>query len=143
MTVQQITPGLLLKHISIRDKNTPCIHKAKIEPKLYHKEKYLFKKIHCNNINQFCLHLADYYKYIYEDISGISSENHKSLLKNQTTKVLKKRQTVVYNIIRGISSKEIIENYLKYLSNEIQENEIFNPELQNINEEKIKKMLYI
>ena len=84
--------------------------------------------------------MTDYYKYIYEDISGISSENHKSLSKNQTTKALKKRQTVVYNIIRGISSKEIIENYLKYLSNEIQENEIFNPELQNINEEKIKNI---
>ena len=126
--------------LSIRDKKSPCIHKKKIEPKLYHKEKHLFKKIHCNNINQFCLHLADYYKYIYEDISGISTENHKKLSKNQTTKDLKKRQSVVYNIIRGISSKEIIENYLKYLSDEIQKSEIFNTELQNINEEKIKNI---
>jgi hypothetical protein len=103
----------------------PCIHKQKLEKRFYDKEKQLF--LHSNNINQFCEHLAEYYKIAYEDIMGISGEKqNKALPKSLTTKSLKKRHSIIVEVIKGKSTKEIIEIYLNYLFEEIKESTIFN-----------------
>ena len=133
--------------LSPKDKKIPCIHKTKIEMRNYNKLKELkyFKKMHCKNINQFCLHLAEYYKYICDDIIGSSKKNseensNKTLIKYPTTKALRKRQTArdIFNIIRECSSKELVEKYMKYLSNEMKESAIFNKGINNNAEENKK-----
>ena len=133
--------------LSPKDKKIPCIHKTKIEMRNYNKLKELkyFKKMHCKNINQFCLHLAEYYKYICDDIIGSSKKNseensNKTLIKYQTSKALRKRQTArdIFNIIRECSSKELVEKYMKYLSNEMKESAIFNKGINNNTEENKK-----
>ena len=134
--------------ISLKNKKIPCIHKKKLEPKTYNKLKENFKKFHCKNINQFCLHLAEYYEYICQDIIGKPKKdteetaNHKSLVKYPTSRILKKRITVqnIFNIIRECSSKELVEKYMKYLSSEIQESTIFNTISNNNNEDHNKKI---
>ena len=136
--------------LSQKDKTIPCIHKTKLEIKNYTKlkENNYFKKLHCKNINQFCLHLAEYYTYICQDIIGIPKKNsedilkNKTLLKNQTAKILKKRATVkdIFNIIRECSAKEIIDKYMKFLTSAMEESNIFNIGLNDNNEENIKKI---
>ena len=136
--------------ISIKDKKNPCIHKTKMESKTYMKlkEKKFFENNHCKNINQFCLHLAEYYNYICEDIIGKQRKNlegspkiHRSIIKFPN-KGLKKRTTVqnIFNIIRECSSKELVEKYMKFLSNEIKDSTIFNTKSNNKYEDNLKKI---
>ena len=135
--------------LSPKDKKIPCIHKTKIEIRNYNKLKELkyFKKMHCKNINQFCLHLAEYYKYICDDIIGSSkkpneenSNSNKNMIRYQTAKTLRKRQTArdIFNIIRECSSKELVEKYMKYLANAMQDSAIFNIGINNTMEENKK-----
>ena len=120
--------------LSPKDKKIPCIHKTKIDSKVYLKlkEKKFFKKMHCKNINQFCLHLAEYYTYIYQDIIGLSKKKieDKHLGRYPTSKIFQKRKTtkVIFDIIKESSSKEIVDKYMNYLTNAMQESTIFNSE---------------
>ena len=118
--------------LSTIEKKMPCIHKFKLEPKIYNKlkEKNFFKKNHCKNLNQFCLQLADYYNYICQDIIGIPKEaGEKYVSKSpKKAKIAKRRQTTrdAFSLIKESSSKEIVERYMKFLSNAMQDSPIFN-----------------
>ena len=102
----------------IREKKTEkkkdCIHKTKLDNRIYQKEKSFIKKNHCKNINQFCLQFAGYYKYIFQDI--IRGNNQSTTPQSQNQK-MKYRQS---------SAKEVVEIYMKNLSNVIKESNIFN-----------------
>jgi hypothetical protein len=130
--------------LSTRTQNA-CIHKQKIEKSFYDKEKQLL--LHSNTINQFCEHLAEYYKIAYEDIMGISGEKkNKTLPKCLTTKSLKKRNSIINIVIKGKSTKEIIELYLNYLSEKIKKSPIFEDNSDNNsekNDDKQKALLVI
>ena len=122
--------------LSLKDKKHPCIHKLKIESKNYLKlkEKKILKKMHCKNINQFCLHLAEYYTYICQDIIG--KQTTKTLVKFATSKTLLKKADKDSKIKEN-SSKEIVDKYMQFLSNAMTETIIFN------NEEDKQKALHI
>jgi hypothetical protein len=124
--------------LSKKNKKEYCIHKTKIEQKIYTKGKIFFKKMHPKNINQFCQHLAEYYKYAYEDIMINSKAKH-NRPKYEMTKQLKKRQVLTTSNYKWSSTKEIIEQYMKYLSDEIKQSIIFNDNLINMNEAKKEK----
>ena len=133
--------------LSPKDKKLPCVHKTKIEMKNYNKLKEIkyFKRVHCKSINQFCLHLAGYYKYICQDIIGIQKEDierNKDMMKCLTTKVLRKRGTTreIYSFIKECSSKEIVDKYMNYLSNAMKESTIFNIGLNDNDGETNKKI---
>ena len=133
--------------LSPRNEKIPCIHQTKMEPKNYNELRLLsyFKSMHCRNINEFCLKLAEHYKYICDDIIGITKNNEESLIQNKTIKSphknMRKRQTCKENInvIRECSSKELIDKYMKYLTHAIHESTIFNIGSSNNNEEKVEK----
>ena len=135
--------------LSLKNKKISCIHRAKIDQKNYKINKEAFNKNHCKNINQFCLHLADYYSIICEDIIGKPKTNteetplsRKTMVKSQTSKNLLKKRTSkdIFSEIRESSSKEIVEKYMQYLSNLIKDSTIFNIDLSNNSEEYRKKI---
>ena len=70
--------------------------------------------MHCKNINQFCLHLAEYYTYICQDIIG--KQTTKTLVKFATSKTLLKKADKDSKIKEN-SSKEIVDKYMQFLSN--------------------------
>ena len=104
----------------IKKKQILCIHQAKIDQKMYKKlkDKKRFKNCHCKNINRFCKILADYFCEIYRDES--------------------------INVFKESSPKEIVEKYMNYLNDAMQDSPIFNT---GFNEKKIendkKKALHI
>ena len=119
-----------------------CIHRLKIDQKIYNrlKEIKFFKNCHCKNINQFCLHFADYFSEIFQDILDISKQNgdenkNSNSFKEQIPRTLKKKQTnrEAFITFKESSPKEIVEKYMKYLNNAIQESPIFK---SGINEKK-------
>ena len=96
------------------EKKNDCIHKSKIDNRIYQREKLILKKNHCKNINQFCLHFAGYYKYILQDIIREEKQTPTPSSNNQK---LRYKQS---------SAKEVVEIYMKNLTNVIKESEIFN-----------------
>lgn len=64
------------------------------------KDKKRFKNCHCKNINRFCKILADYFCEIYRDES--------------------------INVFKESSPKEIVEKYMNYLNDAMQDSPIFN-----------------
>ena len=107
--------------IVIRDKKNECVHKTKYENKIYQKEKPNIKKMHCKNINQFCLHFADYYSNICQDIINSQNQTETPYSNSNTpnTQKMKYRQS---------SSKEVVEIYMNNLKEIIKESPIFNNE---------------
>ena len=114
----------------IRDKKNHCIHKTKYDSKVYQREKPKIKKMHCKNINQFCLHFAEYYKNICQDIINTQKHTDTENSSNNLAFVPKMKY-------RQNSSKEVVELYMKNLSEIMNESPIFN------NEEERKKALQI
>ena len=102
--------------LAFRTKKNNCIHKSKLDNKMYQKEKNAIKKFHCKNINQFCFHLAEYYKYIVNDIIKEEGQSTPTPQKNDNHKMKYKQY----------SSKEVVETYMSYLTNEIKDSKIFN-----------------
>ena len=96
----------------IRNNNNECIHKTKLDSKFYKKEKINLSKMHCKNINEFCTHLAEYYKIISHDIlNGINQTPNES-----NTHKMKYIQR---------SAKDVVETYMKHLTSVIKESNIF------------------
>ena len=114
----------------IRDKKNHCIHKTKYDSKVYQREKPKIKKMHCKNINQFCLHFAEYYINICQDIINTQKHTDTESSSNNLAFVPKMKY-------RQNSSKEVVELYMKNLSEIMNESPIFN------NEEEREKALQI
>ena len=103
----------------IRNKKSDCVHKTKIDNKYYQKEKAFIKKMHCKNINQFCLHFAEYYKHIFQDIIRAKNQENTSSIPSSSNTKIKYRQS---------SAKEVVEIYMNHLKEVIKESNIFNIE---------------
>jgi hypothetical protein len=86
--------------------------------------------MHCKNINQFCLHFAEYYINICQDIINTQKHTDTESSSNNLAFVPKMKY-------RQNSSKEVVELYMKNLSEIMNESPIFN------NEEERKKALQI
>ena len=101
----------------IRNKKSDCVHKSKLDNKIYLKEKQFIKKSHCKTINQFCIRLAEYHQYICNDIiAGIGQSTPiPQSQKNESHKIKYKQS----------SSKDVVDIYMSYVENEINESNIF------------------
>jgi hypothetical protein len=97
----------------IRQNKTECIHKRNMDNKHYQKEKMSIKKMHCKNINQFCLHFTDYYRNIFQDII---KNNNQECDDNQKNQKMKYRQ---------ISTKDVLEIFMEHLTELIKASSIF------------------
>ena len=97
----------------IRQNKTECIHKRNMDNKHYQKEKISIKKMHCKNINQFCLHFTDYYRNIFQDII---KNNNQECDDNQKNQKMKYRQ---------ISTKDVLEIFMEHLTELIKASSIF------------------
>ena len=105
----------------IRDKKNHCIHKTKYDNRLYQREKPKIKKMHCKNINQFCLHFAEYYINIFKDIINNQNQTETPYSNNINTITQKMKY-------RQNSSKEVVELYMNNLTEIINESPLFNKE---------------
>ena len=95
-----------------------CVHKENMDNRYYQKEKSLIKKMHCKNINQFVLHFAEYHEYIFMDIVKENKENNNKI--NNENEI--NEQKIKY---RQISSKKVLEIFIKHLNEIIKKNNIF------------------
>ena len=102
-----------------------CIHKTKLENRIYQKDKKKIKKMHCKNINQFCFHFAEYYQIICQDI-----------IKGQT-QTPTQSSINIKSKYKQSCSKEVVEMYMNNLTNVIKQTSIFD------NEEDRQKALHI
>ena len=85
--------------------------------------------MHCKNINEFCTHLAEYYKIISHDIlNGINQTPNES-----NTHKMKYIQR---------SAKDVVETYMKNLTSVIKESNIFDKGFTYNMELYIKKFMY-
>ena len=113
-----------------RNKKNNCVHKTKMDNRYYQKEKAFIKKMHCKNINQFCLHFAEYYKNIFKDIINKKNQNF-----TNTNIKMKYKQS---------SAKEVLEIYMNHLKELIEESDIFNNDesMKNTREKEKQNSLY-
>ena len=95
-----------------------CVHKENMDNRYYQKEKSLIKKMHCKNINQFVLRFAEYHEYIFLDIVKENKENNNKI--NNENEI--NEQKIKY---RQISSKKVMEIFIKHLNEIIKKNNIF------------------
>jgi hypothetical protein len=77
--------------------------------------------MHCKNINQFCLHFAEYYINICKDIINNQNQTETPYSNNINTITQKMKY-------RQNSSKEVVELYMNNLTEIINESPLFNKE---------------
>ena len=123
----QINPYIL-----IISRENDCIHQQKMEKKNYKKIKDVLiqKKIHCSNINEFTIHLSDYYKEIGQDILNSSKINNDTNnpydLSSGEEKISLKGKNKTLQVSKKTMVKEILDQYKKYVSETMNESNLFN-----------------
>ena len=128
----------------IISKEDNCIHQQKMEKKTYSKlkEGQLLKNLHCSNINEFAKHLGDYYSFIRQDILDSynrkkdSNDNCVDDQNSKNPKVSKKKNMNEIHIIsKKTNVKEVLDQYISYITEAINESNIFSPQKLMDNEE--------
>jgi hypothetical protein len=131
-------------YILIISKEDNCIHQQKMEKKTYSKLKdgQILKKFHCSNINEFSKHLGDYYNFIRQDI--LDSYNRKKDVNDnfgddqnsKNPKISKKKyMNEIHIISKKTDVKEVLDKYISYITEAINESTIFSPQKLVDNEE--------
>ena len=109
-----------------------CPHKKKI---LSEKEiKYIEKKYHCNNIEEFAFKFGEYHKIISEEIMNFSlgSDYYSSKDYKEDKNIKIKNKFIDENSILTYSIKEILEVYMNIIKHNIEnDNYIFSKDLIN------------
>jgi len=120
----------------IISKEDNCIHQQKMEKKTYSKlkESQLLKNLHCSNINEFSRHLGDYYSFIKQDILDSynrkkdTNDNYCDDQNNKNPKASNKKYINEIHIIsKKTNVKEVLDKYISFITEAINESIIFSP----------------
>ncbi len=117
-------------YMLIISKENDCIHQQKMEKKNYKKIKdtLIQKNIHCSNINEFTIHLSDYYKEIGQDILNSSKTYNDTPCDpcSGEEKISLKGKNKTLQVSKKTMVKEILDQYKKYVSETMNESNLFN-----------------
>ena len=125
-------------YLIVLSREENCIHQQKMEKKTYLrlKDSLHKNKNHCTNINEFTEHLSEYYNFICQDILDTYNSKNENINNNKNIeidnknnyKITKKpNKNDIYKISKKTMVKEVLDKYLEYVEQLMNNNKMFIP----------------